>query len=194
MARAIRLMTEVASPKAVKEIRDIDDAITTWENKVKRLEAEYNEKSSETLKVAVVTSMMPPVMQDFIYTNVDDSKVWSWASNKMAMMSGPAPVDVGEVYSSGRRISILQRRSGTRQRSRQWGRALSAFDAAGGGIWPGIAPPLQGSPRVWARILSAGTTMAAKMITDRRFFISTSNTGKNDRDPAKDPRIPGKIP
>ena len=26
------------------------------------------------------------------------------------------------------------------------------------------------------------------------FFISTSNYGKNDRDPAKDPRIPGKIP
>ena len=23
------------------------------------------------------------------------------------------------------------------------------------------------------------------------FFISTSNSGKNDRDPAKDPRIPG---
>ena len=92
----------------MKEIRDIDDAITTWENKVKRLEAEYNEKLSETLKVAVVTSMMPPVMQDFIYTNVDDSskysvmvaKVRSWASNKMAMMSGPAPMDVGEVYSS----------------------------------------------------------------------------------------------
>ena len=41
MARTISLMKEVASPKAVKEIRDIDDAITTWENKVKRLDAEY---------------------------------------------------------------------------------------------------------------------------------------------------------
>ena len=66
------------------------------------------EKISETLKVAVVTSMMPPVMQDFIYTNVDDSskysvmvaKVRSWASNKMAMMSGLAPMDIGEVYSA----------------------------------------------------------------------------------------------
>ena len=34
-------------------------------------------------------------------------------------------------------------------------------------------------------------TMGDKMITDRRFFISTSNFGKNNGDPAKDPRIPG---
>ena len=61
---------------------------------------------------------------------------------------------------SGRRISILQRRSGTRQRCTQCGRAVSAIDAAGGGIWPGIAPPAQGSPRERARILSAGTSKA----------------------------------
>ena len=88
--RAIRLMTEVTSPKAVQEIRDIDDAITSWENKVK-LKAEYNEKLSKTLKVAVVTSMTPLVMQDSMFANVDDSskcsamvaKVRSLASNKM---------------------------------------------------------------------------------------------------------------
>ena len=105
MARAIRLMTEVAGPKPVKDIREVDDAITTWETKVKKLEMEFGEKLSSTMKVAVVTGMMPISMQDYIYTNVDEktqysaviAKIWSWAENKVAMMSGPTPMDVGEV-------------------------------------------------------------------------------------------------
>ena len=36
------------------------------------------------------------------------------------------------------------------------------------------------------------STMAAKNDYRPAFFISTSNSGKNDRDPVKDPRIPGK--
>ena len=47
------------------------------------------------------------------------------------MMSGPAPIDVGCTLRAGRRISISQRRSGTSQRFRRWGRALSVIDAAG---------------------------------------------------------------
>jgi hypothetical protein len=109
MARAIRLMSEVASPKQVKEMKDIDEAITTWENKVKRLESEYDEKLSQTMKVAVVTGMMPMAVQDFIYTNIDDgtkydvmvARIRSWAANKLAMMDGPIPMDIGEVDMGG---------------------------------------------------------------------------------------------
>ena len=36
---------------------------------------------------------------------------------------------------------------------------------------------------------SLGYTMGAKMITGRRFFISTSNSGKHNQDPAKDPEF-----
>ena len=39
MARAIRLMTEVASPKAAREFQEVEEAITSWENKVKKLES-----------------------------------------------------------------------------------------------------------------------------------------------------------
>ena len=105
MARAIRLMTEVAGPRPVKDIREVDDAITNWEMKVKKLEAEFGEKLSSTMKVAVVTGMMPNSIQDYVYTNVDENtqysavigRIRSWAENKVAMMSGPTPMDVGEV-------------------------------------------------------------------------------------------------
>ena len=38
-----------------------------------------------------------------------------------------------------------------------------------------------------------GVAVGVKMITGWRFFISTSNFGKNNQDPAKDPRIPGRF-
>ena len=38
-------------------------------------------------------------MDDSSNYSVMMANVRSWASNKMAMMSGPAPMDIGEVYS-----------------------------------------------------------------------------------------------
>ena len=101
MARAIRLMTEVASPKTVREFQEVEEAITSWENKVKKLESECGEKLSDTMKTAIVTGMMPSPIHDFVYTNVDDTtmylavvdKLRSWAGNNLAMMSGLVPMD-----------------------------------------------------------------------------------------------------
>ena len=47
------------------------------------------------MKTAIVTGMMLASIQDFVYTNVDDTtryqavvdKLRSWAGNKLAMMS-----------------------------------------------------------------------------------------------------------
>ena len=105
MARAIRLMSEVASPRTIKDLKDVEEAIVNWENRVKKLDSEFGEKLSDTMKTAIMTSMMPTVIQDFIYTNVDDNtkyqavveRVRSWVGNKVAMLQGPAPMDVGEV-------------------------------------------------------------------------------------------------
>ena len=146
MARAIRLMTEVASPKE-RKIRDDDDAITSWENEVKRLDAEYNEKWSETLKVAVVTSM-PPVMQDFIYTSVDDSSkhsmmvpnVRSWVSKKDGYDVGASPdgcwrgvlfeLDAGSAFRRG-----VGRRRGSCSGAEH---SVPSMGRVGGGICPGL--------------------------------------------------------
>ena len=105
MARAIRLMTDVTGPKPVKEIREVEAAITLWETRVTKLHAEFNETMSPTMKIAILTGMMPTAIQDYVYTNVDDNtqyqavvdKIRTWAGNKTAMMNGPVPMDIGEV-------------------------------------------------------------------------------------------------
>ena len=105
VARAIRLMAEVASPPAVKDMKDVDSALTKWEGKVRQLRKEFNEGLSDHMRIAIVTAMLPSQVQDFIYTNIDEDakyelvveKVRSVVGNKVAMMMGPAPMDVGEV-------------------------------------------------------------------------------------------------
>ena len=61
MVHAIQSMTDVASPKAVREFHEVEEAITSWENKVKKLESECGEKISDTMKTAIVTRDGPGV-------------------------------------------------------------------------------------------------------------------------------------
>jgi hypothetical protein len=105
MARAIRLMGEVSSPKPIKELWDIDTELAKWEEKVKLLFKEFKEEVSEGMRIAIMTSMMPSSVQDFIYTNIDkDAKydmiverIRSVVGNKITMNTGPQPMDIGEV-------------------------------------------------------------------------------------------------
>jgi hypothetical protein len=108
MARAIRLMGEVTNPPPVRDLREVDAALAKWEQKVKTLRSEFGENPSNTMRIAIVTGMMPPAIQDFIYTNVDEKalceavieKIRSITGNKVAMME-PTPMDVGEVWADG---------------------------------------------------------------------------------------------
>ena len=105
MARSIRLMSEVTGPKMIRELKDVDDGITNWESKVKRLESECGEKVSDTMQIAILTGMMPAIIQDYVYTNVDENtkyksivdRVRSGVGNKVAMLSGPTPMEIGQV-------------------------------------------------------------------------------------------------
>ena len=60
MARAIRLMGEV-----VKDIKEVPAAIQRWEGKLKVLQREFGEKLSDHMKIAILTSTMPTVIQDY---------------------------------------------------------------------------------------------------------------------------------
>jgi hypothetical protein len=105
MARTIRLISECTGPKLVKEIKDVDGAITNWESKVKRLATECGQTLSETMQIAILTGMMPASIQDFVYMNVDETtkykaivdRVRVWVGNKVAMLSGPTPMEIGQV-------------------------------------------------------------------------------------------------
>ena len=70
VARAIRLLAEACSPAKVRELVDVDLAICVWEQKVALLSKEFNEQVSNNMKVAIVTSMLPPSIQDHVYTSV----------------------------------------------------------------------------------------------------------------------------
>ena len=95
MARAIRLMTDVTGPKQVKEIREVEAAITAWETRVRKLESEFGESLTSTMKIAIVTEMTPTSIQDYVYTNVDGqteypavvARISTWAENKAARRS-----------------------------------------------------------------------------------------------------------
>ena len=100
MARAIRLMGEVAGPGLVKDIKDAPAAIQRWEGKLKVLQREFSEMLSGHMKIAILTSMMPTVIQDSIYQNISEKtlfveiveKVKSWVGNRVATMSGRTPM------------------------------------------------------------------------------------------------------
>ena len=164
MARAIRLMTEVASPKTVREFQEVEEAITSWENKVKKLESECGEKLSDTMKTAIVTGMMPSPIHDFVYTNVDDTtmylavvdKLRSWAGNNLAMMSGLVPMDRCTAGSRRRR-----RKTGKDSTCRRRDQGRNAIAAAGGGTWPANARRVQESPK------GKGRTMAVSRARTR---------------------------
>ena len=103
VARAIRLLAEACSPAKVRELVDVDPAICVWEHSVALLSKEFNEQVSNNMKVAIVTSMLPPSIQDNVYTSVDCevsyevfiSKIWAVVGNKVAMMTKPTPRDIG---------------------------------------------------------------------------------------------------
>jgi hypothetical protein len=110
MARAIRLMGEVTSPPKVRDLSEVEGALNKWTEKVKQLSREFGEDIREGMKIAIVTSMMPPEIQDYVYTNIKEGakaeamieKIKSVVGNKVAMMGvKPVPMEVGEVVPDG---------------------------------------------------------------------------------------------
>ena len=105
MARGVRMLTEVIGPPKIKELSNFETSVTTWEEKVKRLTAQFDEKLSDNMKIAIFTNMMPGSLQDYIYIHTEKDckyedvreKVGALVSNKVAANTGPTPMDVGDV-------------------------------------------------------------------------------------------------
>ena len=105
LAGAMRLVGTVTNPPKIRELKDAEVMLRKWEEMVKTLRKEFGETFSDTVKVGIVTAMMPQSIQEFVYTAVGDKigydatiqKVRAIVSNKVAMASGPVPMDVGGV-------------------------------------------------------------------------------------------------
>jgi len=111
MARAVRLVGQVTNPPKVVVLGKAESELDRWEELVRTLKKDFNEEFSDTVKVGIVTAMMPASVQELVYQSIgakvkyDDviQKIRAVISNKVAMMegSGPAPMDVGEVWYQG---------------------------------------------------------------------------------------------
>ena len=70
---------------------------------MRTLHREFNEEIQDAMKIAIVTSIMPATIQDYIYTHVEEGmlyvtmvdKIRAIVGNKVTMTSGPTPMDIG---------------------------------------------------------------------------------------------------
>ena len=102
-ARALQAMIGVMVPGKVKDVKDLPGEIEKWEGKVLTLMREYQEKLSERMKVAAVTSMCPADVQDLIFQQGDKldcylrvrDQIKTICLNRASRVSGPTPMDIG---------------------------------------------------------------------------------------------------
>ena len=103
-ARVLQFLATVLSPQPVKDVRHLERAVEEWEVKLGKLRNEYEEDFSDTVKVAIITGMVPRDLQDMVfqmgktgerllYKEVRD-KIMSIASHR-AQMAMPVPMDIG---------------------------------------------------------------------------------------------------
>lgn len=71
-ARALMAMRRVMEIRKVKDIRELTMAVETWEASSRTLEAEYDIKLDERIKLALLTKMLPSDLQDFRFQQCDE--------------------------------------------------------------------------------------------------------------------------
>ena len=103
-ARALRLMMQVMQPKKVKDIREVQGAVTEWEVKVAQLNTEHGIELDDKILVALLTTMIPNEFQDHVFQMSDEKtsfkgikdKILTMALNR-ASLSRPMPMEVDQV-------------------------------------------------------------------------------------------------
>ena len=107
MARAVRLVGHVTNPQKIADLTKVESELDKWEDLVKTLQRDFKETFSDTVKVGIVTTMMPTSIQELVYQSTgktvcyDDvvQKIRIVVSNKVAMAAGKgtSPMEIGEV-------------------------------------------------------------------------------------------------
>ena len=84
---------------------EVEAALTKWISEVKMLERQFGEKVCDKMKIAIMTSMLPPIIQDFVYQNVTRDMLFENLLEKIGVWVGKScrherrvtPMDAGEV-------------------------------------------------------------------------------------------------
>jgi hypothetical protein len=103
-AKALMAMMAVMNPKKIKDVRELTRAVEDWEVKVKGLKTEHDLELDDQIMVALLTSMLPADMQDYVFQWSDGKckfpemrdRIMSMAINR-ASMSKPVPMEVDKV-------------------------------------------------------------------------------------------------
>ena len=82
-ARALQSLLAAMTPERVKELRLLPNAVDEWELKVKKVKKEFGEDLSTRMKIAILTSICPPDVQDIIFQNATDSQEYSEVKQKV---------------------------------------------------------------------------------------------------------------
>ena len=95
----------VINPPTIRDVRQIPKGIEDWEAKRAVMRDEFDEILSDRMAAAIVTSMLPPDLQDIVFQNqgagdvvyesVKD-KVLSVAASRI-QQAAPTPMDIGAV-------------------------------------------------------------------------------------------------
>ena len=104
-ARLILLINEVVSPPRIKGAQQVEVDLSKWLAKVKILSCQFNQKLNDCILIAILVQMLPPNVQDFITMNIQKSwtlhdvldKIRCIIGNRVSTVSGPVPMDVGEI-------------------------------------------------------------------------------------------------
>ena len=71
MARAMISMAEAISPPKVAVLKEFETAVRVWEEKLRILERDFDERVSARMRMAILTNMLPPSLQDWVYQQGD---------------------------------------------------------------------------------------------------------------------------
>ena len=110
-ARRLQAMMTIMRPSKAKDVRSFGKMLESWELSVAAFKANFNEKLSMSMQVAVVIGMAPAEIQDIIFQQwkgeggeVELEKDWKLVRDKiMALvanrvsMSTPVPMEIGEI-------------------------------------------------------------------------------------------------
>ena len=78
-------MVKAITPGHVKDIKDLEKEVASWEEAVRDLMKDYNEEISDKMRMAVFTSMCNSSLQDIIYQKVDT--LTTYASLKESILA-----------------------------------------------------------------------------------------------------------
>ena len=89
-------MEEVSRSEQVKNVSDVEAALTKWISTVKMFESQFGETVGDKMKIVIMTSMPPPVILDFVYQNVTRDMLFE-VGNRVSVNKESTIMDIGEI-------------------------------------------------------------------------------------------------